>query len=60
MAYPVDGLPIDATWRGYDPLDWRNHPEPDGMDEDDDEDKPVSPDVLELLGFDPDEEFVGE
>lgn len=45
---------------GVDPADWRNLPEPEQSDDDDDEDLPITQDVLDILGFDPDEELTDE
>lgn len=55
-AAGVHGLDHDAAWAGVDPADWRDLPEPSDADLDDDEDEPIGDDVLDLLGFDPDEE----
>ncbi len=58
ITYPVDGLEIDVAWpEGVDPEGWRSSPDPDDPRWDDDEwDGPAPPDVVSLLGFDPDEE----
>lgn len=40
---------------GTDPANWRELEDPDEPEDDDDDDNPISPEVEELLGFDPDE-----
>lgn len=45
----------DLEWQDFDPADWRDEPEPEDSDLDDDEDEPASPDVISMLGFDPDD-----
>lgn len=57
----VDPDSVQPVWeKGVDPNDWRNQPDPDGEQDDlldmDDEDLPAPNYVVELLGFDPDEE----
>lgn len=52
----VDGLDLGVTWGDYDPADWRNHPEPVGADNDDDDDIPTPKDIVALTGIDPDKE----
>ncbi len=56
MGLSISGIPVDPHWEGYDCQDWRHHPEPEGIDQDDDEDTPCPPDVEMVLGFDPDKE----
>lgn len=52
---PVHGLPVDAEWDGVDSKDWRDLPDADGELEND-EDAPAPEYVVEVLGFDPDDE----
>ncbi len=55
MIHPVAGLDADVEWEdGVDPESWRDAPE--GDNNDNDEDNPIEGDVEEILGFDPDEE----
>lgn len=53
---PVDGLDAGVSWVDYDPADWRNHPEPEGQDDENDEDAPVPRHVFAITGIDPDKE----
>jgi len=58
----VAGLEADLSWGDYDPAAWREHDDPDAEQDATDEelendpDLPVAPDVLAILGFDPDQE----
>lgn len=55
--HSVDGLPIDAWWpKGVDPASWRDAPDPDGDEFDDNGEGPTPGYVTSLLGFDPDGE----
>ena len=55
-AHPIYDLPAEASWEGgIDPRDWRNLPEPEGDEYDDDEDMPAPQWLIDVLGFDPDE-----
>lgn len=54
-AYEDLGLGLDVEWEGLsDDVDWRDLGDADNFD--DDEDAPASQDVIDLLGFDPDDE----
>ena len=55
----VEGLPIDLHWDDATSLDWRNLPDPDG-EEENDEDVPTPEYVKMVLGLDPDEFNEGE
>ena len=50
-------LGVGVSWDSYDPADWRKHPEPKDIDKENDEDEPISKDVLAIVGFDPDKEW---
>ena len=50
---PIYDTQADAEW-GVDPVDWRKLPP--GEPTDDDEDVPASQALIDVLGFDPDEE----
>ena len=50
---------VEPTWvEGVDPADWRNLPDEDGDDDalDRDESLPTPQYVIDVLGFDPDDE----
>lgn len=50
---------VEPTWvEGVDPTDWRNLPDEDGDDDalDRDESLPTPQYVIDVLGFDPDDE----
>lgn len=52
-------MTVTPTWsEGVDPSDWRNLPDEDGDDDalDRDESLPTPQYVIDVLGFDPDEE----
>ena len=45
----------EVAFEGIDPTKWRDHPEPPGMDDDnDDVEGPTPQFLLDILGFDPD------
>lgn len=52
----VDGLLIGVSWVDYDPVHWRDHPDPEEGEFEDDEERPTPEDVKSLSGIDPDEE----
>ena len=52
----VDGVPVDVEWKNYNPLDWRNHPDPDPEGLENDEDVPTPADVRSISGIDTREE----
>lgn len=56
MSHQVYDLDASVEWDGLDPTDWRDFSEDDDED-DDDEETPTPWEVLDVLGFDPDEEF---
>lgn len=54
--FPVEGLGEVVSWQDYDPTNWRDRPEPQYSDMEDDQDHPVPDDVFAITGIDPDEE----
>ena len=52
----VDELKLAVSFSGYDLAAWRNHPEPEYHDLDDDEDHPTPAYVYAITGIDPDDE----
>ena len=51
----VKGLPVDLYWpETVDPENWRNQPDPDGEEENDEEVETPSY-IISILGFNPDE-----
>jgi hypothetical protein len=62
QEYELDTGNAVVSWvDGVDPEDWRNQPDPDGEDNDDaldmdDPDIPAEQWLIDILGFDPDEE----
>lgn len=53
MISKINGSSI-VNWGNTDPTDWRNLPDPEG-DNENDEDLPCPQFVIDTLGFDPDE-----
>ena len=52
----VEGLDTEVAWDGIDLDSWRNRPDPEYSELENDEDHPTPKDVVSVLGFDPDEE----
>lgn len=52
----MDGVDSSFGVVGYDAEKWREHPDPENYDSDDDVKRPTPSDVVEALGFDPDKE----
>jgi len=50
----VDGLDLEVGWIDYDPAAWREHPDPDPDEGDDEVQTPEW--VKAIAGLDPDEE----
>lgn len=54
---PVYDIEADVGWpEAIEDADWRDLPDLDDDDLENDEDEPASEHVIDLLGFDPDEE----
>lgn len=50
-------LPVDVEWPSEVDKDWRDLPEPEGEEYDDDEEHPAPQYVIDVLGVDPDDLF---
>ncbi len=58
-SYRIEELGIEVSFAGYDPMDWRNHADPDLNEPEDDNDEldlPTPSYVKKIGGIDPKEE----